>query len=192
MKIYTKTGDGGTTSLIGGKRVDKNHPRVEAYGDVDELTSSLGVIISLLTRGNISHPKQVEIKESLFRIQKNLMFVAAYFATPEEGAKKEIKEISEDEIKWLEDQIDKMTQEMPPLKAFVIPGAPVQSSYTHLARTICRRCERKSIAIMQSGESLSENDKIGQKYLNRLSDYLFTLARYFCHITETPEVFWLP
>ena len=187
MKVYTKTGDSGTTSLIGGKRVPKNDPRVEAYGDADELISQLGLIIAMLKKRDIPNTQGVKIKNNLLRIQKVLMFVSAYFATPEEGASKTIKDPNEDESQWLEDQIDMMTEKMPPLKAFVLPGSPSQAAHCHVARTICRRCERRSIAL-----PTSPNIEFGRKYLNRLSDYLFTLARYFCFITETPEEFWLP
>lgn len=187
MKIYTKTGDEGTTSLIGGKRVPKNDPRVEAYGDADELISNLGLLLSSLKKRDIPNAKSGYIRDSILRIQKVLMFVSAYFATPEEGAKKTIKDPSEEEIQWLENEIDRMTAEIPPLKAFVLPGSPIQSAYCHVARTICRRCERRCVGIAQS-----ENVDFGRRYLNRLSDYLFTLARYFCFITETPEEFWLP
>lgn len=200
MKVYTKTGDNGTTSLIGGKRVPKNHPRVEAYGDADELISYLGLLLSSLKKRDIPNAKSGYIRNSILRIQKVLMFVSAYFATPAEGAKKTIKDPSEEEIQWLENEIDKMTEEMPPLKAFVLPGAPIQAAYCHVARTICRRCERRCIGIIDSesdvsgegAETAAANADFGRRYLNRLSDYLFTLARYFCFITETPEEFWLP
>ena len=192
MKIYTKSGDGGTTSLIGGKRVAKNDPRVEAYGDTDELTAHIGMLIALLEKSNIPHAQSVEIKRSLIRIEKELMLVAAYFATPEEGASKSIQESNIKEIEWLEEEIDKMTLQMEPLKAFVLPGAPIQAAQCHIARTICRRCERRSIGVTSDNEGVATNIDFGRKYLNRLSDYLFTLARFFCHITDTPEEFWLP
>lgn len=187
MKIYTKSGDAGTTSLIGGKRVEKNHPKVEAYGDADELSSHIGMIIALLNKSNIPHPQGVELRKDLLRIQNVLMYVAAYFATSEEGTKKNIKEGDATEIEWLEERIDKMTEEMEPQKAFVIPAGPIQAAEAHIARTVCRRCERRSLSIEKNA-----NIEFGRKYLNRLSDYLFTLSRYFCHITETPEEFWLP
>ena len=192
MKIYTKTGDDGMTSLIGGKRVSKDNPQVEAYGDVDELTCHLGLLIALLEKNNISHPQQVEIHQSLLRIQRVLMFVGAYFATPADGTQKNIKESDYAEIEWLEGEIDKMSDKMNPLKAFVLPGAPIQSAECHVARTICRRCERRSVTLCAENKNVTDNLEFSRKYLNRLSDYLFTLARYFCFLTDTPEEFWIP
>lgn len=195
MKIYTKGGDKGSTSLVGGKRVAKNHPRVEAYGDVDELISYIGVVIS-------DAPQGVE-RDILEKIQKELMLISAHFAS--DGTAKKMKELSEKEILFLEKEIDRMTDEIPAQTAFILPGAPRVSSECHVARTICRRAERHAIAITgygcrpdgQSEENLGQcesTDSVatGIKYLNRLSDYLFTLGRYYCHKCGGKEIFWLP
>ena len=185
MKIYTKGGDKGTTSLVGGKRVPKNHPRVEAYGDLDELISFIGIIISDVDIA--------QVKEDLMRIQENLMLVSAHFAS--DGSSKSLKGIDEGEIAFLENEIDRMTEQMPPQTAFILPGAPRVSSECHVARTICRRAERHAIAIGTGGDGntqISEQVEIGMRYLNRLSDWLFTLARYLCNKSEEKEVFWLP
>lgn len=189
MKVYTKTGDKGTTSLVGGKRVPKNHPRVEAYGDIDELISYLGVIIS-----DISYPHEIE---KLQKIQENLMVVSAQFAS--DGSFKKLSELPKEEIEFLESEIDRMTGEMPPQTAFILPGSPRESSECHVARTICRRAERHALAIFdtiekeQREENASESQlEIGVKYLNRLSDFLFVLGRYFCHKCGVDETFWLP
>lgn len=187
MKIYTKGGDKGTTTLIGGKRVLKNHPRVEAYGDVDELISFIGVVISDAPAG---HERDV-----LEKIQKELMLISAHFAS-DEGVKK-IKELTEDDITFLELEIDRMTGELPVQKAFILPGAPRVSSGCHVARTVCRRAERHSLAILlseNSGTASADAESVerGIKYLNRLSDYLFTLGRYYCHKCGGKEIFWLP
>ncbi|MGM9774327.1 MAG: cob(I)yrinic acid a,c-diamide adenosyltransferase [Candidatus Egerieousia sp.] len=192
MKIYTKTGDDGTTSLIGGVRVPKNNPRVEAYGETDELLSYLGIIISRCEEPTIRPNAAKEIEGSLLRIQKALMLVAAHFATPENGTNKSFPSLDECEIAFLEDEIDRMTAEMPVQKAFIIPGAPVQAAQCQFARTICRRVERRSLELTANNEELQARICMGRKYLNRLSDYLFTLGRYFCAITNTPEEFWLP
>ena len=185
MKIYTKGGDKGTTSLVGGKRVPKNHPRVEAYGDLDELISFLGIIIS---------DTQIEqAKMNLRKIQEELMLISAHFAS--DGSSKALKEVDESAISFLESEIDSMTAALPPQTAFILPGAPRVSSECHVARTICRRAERHSLAIGTGGEANTEVSGqivIGQKYLNRLSDYLFTLARYLCVQSGEKEVFWLP
>lgn len=185
----------GSTSLVGGKRVAKNHPRVEAYGDVDELISYIGVVIS-------DAPQGVE-RDILEKIQKELMLISAHFAS--DGTAKKMKELSEKEILFLEKEIDRMTDEIPAQTAFILPGAPRVSSECHVARTICRRAERHAIAITgygcrpdgQSEENLGQcesTDSVatGIKYLNRLSDYLFTLGRYYCHKCGGKEIFWLP
>lgn len=195
MKIYTKGGDKGSTSLVGGKRVAKNHPRVEAYGDVDELISYIGVVIS-------DAPQGFE-RDILEKIQKELMLISAHFAS--DSSAKKMKELSEKEILFLEKEIDRMTDEIPAQTAFILPGAPRVSSECHVARTICRRAERHAIAITgygcRPGGQSEENpgqcestDSVatGIKYLNRLSDYLFTLGRYYCHKCGGKEIFWLP
>ena len=185
MKIYTKGGDKGTTSLVGGKRVPKNHPRVEAYGDLDELISFIGIIIS---------DTDIEkVKGDLRKIQEDLMLISAHFAS--DGSSKALKEVGMESIEWLENGIDAMTAALPPQTAFILPGAPRVSSECHVARTICRRAERHSLVIGTGGEAneqVSEQVTIGLKYLNRLSDYLFTLARFLCVENKEKEVFWLP
>ena len=192
MNIYTKTGDQGTTSLVGGKRVFKNDPRVEAYGDADELISYLGLIIAESENPANTAETATKIRKDLLRIQQVLMKVSAFFAMPEEGTGKALKPMEEEEITFLEQSIDEMTGQMPPLKAFVIPGAPIQAAHCHVARTICRRVERRSINLHSTDQDLENNLSKCKQYLNRLSDYLFTLARFFNTVTSTPEVFWLP
>ena len=185
MKLYTKTGDKGTTSLIGGKRVPKNHPRVEAYGDMDELISYLGIVRS---DAGMAHEKDV-----LRKIQENLMLISAHFAS--DGSGKTLKEITEEDIVFLETEIDRMTAQMPPQKASILPGSPRIASQCQVARTICRRAERHALVIGSGGEANEQTTpsvETGLKYLNRLSDYLFVLGRYFCMQHEVPEDFWLP
>ncbi len=208
MKVYTKTGDKGTTSLVGGKRVPKNHPRVEAYGDLDELISFLGIVIC---------DANAEREEGILRkIQENLMLVSAHFAS--DGSAKKMKNITDEDIAFLESEIDEMTGEMPPQTAFILPGDPRVASECHVARTICRRAERHALAILDECGcgTINEHDsakkecstaeteniaadkkeicqvEMGIKYLNRLSDYLFTLGRFFCHKNGVDETFWLP
>ena len=192
MKIYTKTGDQGTTSLVGGKRVFKNDPRVEAYGDADELISYLGLIIAESENPANKAETAVRIRKDILRIQQTLMQVSAFLAMPEEGTGKALKPMDDAETEFLENGIDQMTSQMPPQKAFVIPGAPIQAAHCHVARTICRRVERRCVNLHATDENLEDNLSKCKKYINRLSDYLFTLARYFCTITNTPEEFWLP
>ncbi len=176
MSIYTKTGDLGETSIIGGKRVSKNSPRVNAYGDVDELISHIGLL-----RCQIPNENSV-----LRRIQINLMMGSAILASEVENKKTVC--FSVDEITFLEKEIDRMTVEMPQQIAFILPGAPAEAALCHIARTVCRRAERSSIAIKDDRDGII----LTIKYLNRLSDYLFTLGRYQCHLTNISEDFWLP
>ena len=175
--------------MVGGKRVPKNHPRVEAYGDVDELISYIGVIIS-----DISYSYEQKI---LQKIQENLMVVSAHFAS--DGSFKKLSELPAGEIGFLEAEIDRMTGEMPPQTAFILPGSPREASECHVARTICRRAERHALCILDianeeaNDENASESQLArGIKYLNRLSDYLFVLGRFFCHKSGVDETFWLP
>ncbi|MEF9932093.1 MAG: cob(I)yrinic acid a,c-diamide adenosyltransferase [Bacteroidales bacterium] len=185
MKVYTKTGDKGTTSLVGGKRVPKNHPRVEAYGDMDELISFIGIVIS--------DAKTAKEKETLKKIQENLMLISAHFAS--DGSYKTLSSITDEDITFLETEIDFMTTKLPEQKAFILPGAPRVSSECHVARTICRRAERHALSIGHGGEaneSTTLQVEIGIRYLNRLSDYLFVLGRFFCMENEETEEFWLP
>lgn len=185
MKVYTKTGDKGTTSLVGGQRVPKNHPRVEAYGDTDELISFLGIVLS-----DLSTPHE---KQMMLQIQRNLMLISSHFAS--DGSYKNLPEIKEADIALLESEIDNMIAQLPEQKAFILPGAPRVASECHVARTICRRAERHALAIGTGGEAntnVSASVELGLRYLNRLSDYLFVLGRFQCLQHNTPEEFWIP
>ncbi|MFA6475152.1 MAG: cob(I)yrinic acid a,c-diamide adenosyltransferase [Patescibacteria group bacterium] len=157
-KIYTKTGDKGTSGLFGGERVKKNHPRLEAYGTLDELNSHVGLIVALL-------PAQ---QTQLQTIQKTIQNIASHLALAP------LPQLSPDLITDLEKSIDKMTSTLPELHEFILPGGNIISSQIHIARTVCRRAERNII-------TLAETDTIDPliiQYINRLSDWLFTLARY--------------
>ncbi|MBQ7222385.1 MAG: cob(I)yrinic acid a,c-diamide adenosyltransferase [Bacteroidales bacterium] len=177
MAIYTKTGDQGTTSLVSGTRVSKCDKRVQAYGDVDELISYIGVL-----RCHVSE----EVASSLLRIQTELMNVAAWLACDVEVEK--MKPLSEDEVKYLETEIDRYTEILPKKNCFIIPSPPLAGAECHVARTICRRAERKVVAI----EKKHSQDGACQKYLNRLSDYLFMLARFLCDVEKAEEKKWIP
>ena len=186
MKVYTKTGDKGITSLFGGTKVSKGDIRIEAYGTVDELNSAIGLIRS-------SEIKK-EIIDQLIAVQKNLFHLGAELATPVDkqflanGKSRLPKIIGEKEIEELENWIDKMEEELPALMHFILPGGNLASSYAHLSRCICRRAERITVV-------LSENEEIRPevlKYLNRLSDYLFVLARKIMLDAGDSELKWLP
>ncbi len=166
MKIYTKRGDKGETSLIGGSRVSKTHSRIEAYGTVDELNSSIGVIRDSAKYRELD-PFLVEIQNTLFTIGSELA------STPD--SKMVLPKLKDEQIEELEAEMDRMDEELPQLKNFILPGGEITASHCHVSRCICRRAERRVVALSE----LSEIDERIVRYLNRLSDYLFTLARYY-------------
>lgn len=166
MKIYTKTGDDGTTSLFSGGRVPKTHLRVEAYGTVDELNSLLG-----LAR---AHQPHSQTDSWLMQVQNQLLHLGADLATPLDAKAEWVVRIDATMIAWLEATIDRMTAELPDLKQFILPGGAPAAAALHVARTICRRAERLVVAL-QEQETLGDYVLV---YLNRLSDFLFTLARW--------------
>ena len=181
MKIYTKTGDKGDTGLFGGGRVPKTHPRVEAYGDVDELNACLG-----MARAVEMMPR---VDEVLVGIQRDLFAIGALLATPDrEKMKRHLDKASIDErrVSELERAIDDGDAELEPLKAFIVPGGTPKAASLHVARTVCRRAERHVIALMP----VEEIPEIVVVYLNRLSDLLFTLARVANRRAGTPDVKW--
>ncbi|MBJ2172981.1 cob(I)yrinic acid a,c-diamide adenosyltransferase [Aureibaculum sp. A20] len=187
MKIYTKTGDKGQTSLYGGTRVPKYHLRIEAYGTVDELNSHIG----LLKDQKITEPTA----KTLLKVQNELFTLGAMLATPPEketlknGKERlNIPKITTSDIEYLENEIDTMQQSLPQMTHFVLPGGHQTVSFCHIARCICRRAERLSV-------QLNENDPIDDHiimYLNRLSDYLFVLARKLTYDNHVEEIPWLP
>ncbi len=187
MKIYTKTGDKGTTSLFGGTRVPKHHIRIESYGTVDELNSHIGLV------------KDQEIlpdtREILNRIQDRLFTIGSTLATePEKATLKSgkprlnISGITEEDILLLENEIDKMNEVLPEMTHFVLPGGHQAVSICHIARCVCRRSERMATALYE----ISPFSELVLKYLNRLSDYLFVLARKLSKDLNANEVEWIP
>lgn len=181
MKIYTKTGDSGKTSLIGGTRVDKSDLRIEGYGSVDELNSYIG----LLRDQAVNENRRDLLKE----IQDRLFTVGASLATdPAKAGKKPIPDLMESDIELLETEMDKMDAQLPELRYFVLPGGHQAVSFAHLARTVCRRAERAVIRL-SAAEAV---DAMVVKYLNRLSDYLFVLSRKMAQELNTEEVKWIP
>jgi cob(I)alamin adenosyltransferase len=181
FKIYTKKGDTGTTSLIGGTKVSKSHLRIEAYGTVDELNSYIGLCKDLLTDQNSIVILQ-EIQDRLFTIGSSLA------VDPEKEPKMKIPDLLEEDISLLEKEMDKMSDQLPEMKSFILPGGHPIISHLHIARCICRRAERCCVRL----ETETEIDAIIIKYLNRLSDYLFVLARYAGHLLNIPEIAWKP
>ncbi|MBR4498456.1 MAG: cob(I)yrinic acid a,c-diamide adenosyltransferase [Bacteroidales bacterium] len=179
MKIYTKTGDNGTTSLIGGTRVQKNDPRLECYGTIDELNSYLGLI-----RDNYSSQ---DIQDQLLTIQQKLFIISAEIAN-DKPQKTNIPSISEADILSLEEIIDGISEELPPQKSFIIPGGHPVSSYCQIARTVCRRAERTIYNIQPE----KRPSMLSTIYINRLSDYLFILARKALKDFNKSEITWNP
>jgi len=187
MKIYTKTGDKGQTSLFTGKRVLKNDLFVEALGTVDECNSSLGIAISLMQ----ANPILSKTKEQLETIQHTLFDVGAAIATPRTEAiesKIEKTRFDKEDVTVLERWIDEMESELPKLQAFILPGGHPCGATLHLARSICRRAERIVVPLNQQAD-VSDNVAM---YLNRLSDYLFVASRYVNFILNLPETTWEP
>jgi cob(I)alamin adenosyltransferase len=179
FKIYTKGGDRGETSLLGGTRVAKSHERVEAYGNLDELNSFIGLI-----RDQEIDP---HYRDVLIRIQENLFVAEALVAKDPDTPLRDLPVITEDDILTLEHEIDAMNEQLPPLTSFILPGGHTIVSYCHIARTVCRRAERSLIRLSRN----SQVDHIIIQLINRLSDYLFVLARKTgkdCHAIETPWI----
>ncbi|MET0637197.1 MAG: cob(I)yrinic acid a,c-diamide adenosyltransferase [Chitinophagaceae bacterium] len=182
MKIYTKTGDSGNTSLIGGTRVPKSHLRIESYGTIDELNSFVGLCRDLLSDEQGRLVLQ-EIQDRLFTIG------AALACDPEKERKMLIPDLHEQDILFLEKKIDRMNEILPEMKSFVLPGGHPTVSNLHITRCVCRRAERLIVHLEQESK---EVELIILKYLNRLSDYLFVLARYEGHLLNAPEIPWKP
>jgi cob(I)alamin adenosyltransferase len=178
MKIYTKTGDSGETGLFRGPRVSKNDPRVRAYGDVDELNALLGLVITEV--------EQSEIQSLLSSLQHQLFEVGADLATPPQPSEEAGLRIPATLVEDLEKEIDRYEESLPPLQNFILPGGSRAGALLHLARTICRRAER-TVTRLQKGQTI--NPEV-LRYLNRLSDLLFVLARTENQKSGSPEVAW--
>ena len=179
MKVYTKTGDGGMTSLIGGSRVKKNNIRLEAYGGVDELNACLGMIRS--------YPVMEDERAQLVEIQRVLFVVGANLATDAAVvAEEKIMVCQAGNVAFLEDAIDRMEALLPPARFFILPGGDPVVSACHIARTVCRRVERR---IMDMNEEVAVDERVLQ-YINRLSDYLFVLSRKLAHDRQVEEEVW--
>ncbi len=187
MKIYTKTGDKGTTALFGGTRVPKHHIRIDSYGTVDELNSHIGLI----------RDQDIDelSKNVLINIQDKLFTVGAVLATDPEKAilksgkkRLDIPTIAKEDIELLEKEMDRMNESLPPMTHFVLPGGHQTVSFCHIARCVCRRAERLATALYE----IAPFEETTLQYLNRLSDYLFVLARKLSHDLKADEIKWIP
>lgn len=189
MKIYTRTGDLGKTKLLTGSEVYKSDARLNAYGDLDELNSCLGMVLSELEKVKPISPDQfTQCSGILVRIQNELFVLGSLLACEKPEIWKQLPQLSEESIPTIEKAIDVMTDQMTPLKNFILPGGSELSARLHMARTICRRTERVCVL-------LAEKDEIPDlsiQYLNRLSDFLFTAARFANHLLKVPDCIWDP
>jgi cob(I)alamin adenosyltransferase len=181
LKIYTKKGDKGTTALFGGKRLPKSHLKIDAYGTVDELNAHIGLLRDTINNNDVF--------SLLLEIQDRLFTIGAHLATDAEKKDKlSLPNLHIEDIELLEKAIDNMNENIPPMRAFVLPGGHPTVSYCHIARCVCRRAERKVVAL-----SLEENvDELILSYLNRLSDYLFVLSRKLSIDLKANEIEWHP
>lgn len=180
-KLYTKNGDKGTTHLVGGERVEKCSLRVDAFGDIDELNSHLGMVRTLLTnKYNPDHTKLIS------KIQNELFDIGSIIATPHGTSWDGMREITEEHVDYLEQWIDLIVADLPELNSFVLPGGTIFNSHLHIARTVCRRAERKLWQINKT-EPIPNQLLI---YINRLSDLLFALSRYDVFHSEKQEYLW--
>jgi len=185
MAIYTRTGDKGKTSLFSGERIEKSHDRVEAYGSIDELNSSLGVVASLLP------VELADTARELRRIQKTLFHAGSWMATMADSpAVEHLVRIGEERASDLEQAIDRMQAEMPELTGFIIPGGSQAAACAHVARTVCRRAERRALKLSQQPDAGIDSEQFRRIciFLNRLSDYLFMAARYINFRLGIPDV----
>ncbi len=190
-KIYTKTGDKGQTSLIGGTRLPKYHIRIEAYGTVDELNSFIGLV-----RDSIS---EKELFDLLIEIQDRLFTIGSLLAADPEknlpgrqAGKMQLPQLNESDVVLLEKAIDKMNETLPEMKSFVLPGGHPTVSHCHIARCVCRRAERSVLRLSESAGGGEKVDELIYKYLNRLSDYLFVLSRKLTQDLKANEIPWKP
>lgn len=178
MKIYTKTGDDGTTALFDGTRVKKNNARIDLYGDVDEINAAVGLANSFVS----DRP----FKAMLHQVQKGLFALGARLANPKDKKQKDKAQFDAAKITWLENQIDSMQEKITPMKTFILPGGNTAAGALHVARTVCRRAERKLVGLTNKHPL----DPVYLKYLNRLSDYLFVAARYANHLVGEEDIPW--
>jgi cob(I)alamin adenosyltransferase len=187
-RIYTKSGDEGMTSLVNGRRVAKNHPRIESYGTIDELNAHLGLVVASLEDLVPAHPALGRLQGITVRVQHELFNMGSLLATDPDSLHANQPRVTETDITVLEAEMDAMNAELPELRSFVLPGGSRLNAELHVCRTICRRAERLA-------NSLSQNEEVQPevlRYLNRLSDALFVFSRWANHAMGLPEVVWDP
>ncbi|MBK9366844.1 MAG: cob(I)yrinic acid a,c-diamide adenosyltransferase [Deltaproteobacteria bacterium] len=186
-KVYTRGGDKGQTSLVGGDRVPKNHVRITAYGTVDELNAVIGLTRTFNGRSGADAEKVARIETMLHRVQNDLFNVGTDLATPAKDRWPGMFRVGGDEVERLEGWIDELNEDLGPLKEFILPGGGPVGAFFHQARTVCRRAEREVITLMESDDEVGDGP---MKYLNRLSDYLFVAGRWAAQALGEPEYLW--
>lgn len=183
-RVYTRVGDRGTTRLVGGGEVAKDHPRIEAYGTVDELNAVIG-ILRHHNRGDAEWARAIDAR--LERVQHDLFDVGSDLATPADTRWPGMRRVGDEEVTRLEGWIDAWNDALPPLKEFILPGGGLVGTHAHLARTVCRRAERRVAALVAAEPDVGEGCL---RYLNRLSDWLFVLGRWAALQAGEPETYW--
>ena len=187
MKIYTGSGDLGKTSLLSGERVLKSHLRVEACGDIDELNSLMGVLAAIVTEHSS------EINEDIRQIQSILLLIGAWFSTtPGAPIRSNIKQVTDKQISFLENAIDRMENQLPELRNFILPGGHLSAALAHVSRSVCRRLERTAVRLEVINDAPHKSNSKIIVFLNRLSDYLFVLARYCNQLSGVLDSVWKP
>jgi cob(I)alamin adenosyltransferase len=187
-RVYTRQGDSGETALVGGQRLPKDGPRIEAYGTVDELNSFLGLARATANHLAVAQPRLALLAAILLRVQHELFNLGSILATLPEDVHPKQPRVTAAEITQLEHEMDAMNEELPPLRSFVLPGGSRLDAELHVARTICRRAERIVVTLARVDSAPPE----AVRYLNRLSDSLFVWSRWAGHITGAPETLWEP
>ena len=187
MKIYTGTGDRGKTSLFSGERIEKNDARIEAYGAVDELNALVGAVVASLP----SVPERDVVSVQLTRIQSDLFRVGAWLATSADSPSMAyLQPMDQADSRWLEGQVDQMQAQLSELTAFILPGGHSSAAWAHVARTVCRRAERRIVSLLDQKVLSDDGANSLLTYVNRLSDYLFVLARYCNHLAGMDDQVW--
>lgn len=186
-RVYTRTGDKGTTRLVGGQEVPKDHPRIAAYGTIDELNAVLGVVRAHNARGTAGEAERARIDGMLHRIQNELFNVGSELATMPADHWPGMIRVHGADVTRLEAWCDSLNEDLGPLKEFILPGGGMVGAFLHQARTVCRRAERELVALTRA-EPEADTDVV--RYVNRLSDFLFVLGRWAAHHHAEPEVYW--
>lgn len=186
-KVYTRGGDKGMTSLVGGSRVGKDHPRIEAYGTCDELNAILGLARSFNQASNADSSSTLQIDDILAHVQNDLFNVGTDLATPAAKRWPGMYRVGDGDVTRLEEWIDTLNGDLEPLEEFILPGGGHVGAFLHQARTVCRRAERRVLTLMSTDDDVGEGNV---RYLNRLSDLLFVLGRWAAKALNEPEYFW--